>query len=421
YKGISIKNLTLSEDADNEDFSLDIVADRLSLTDSTYIDNIRISNVLANDSLNFKIALSETNRANYVNLNGNIHFAHNKPAHIRLEKSDVVLNNEQWEINQDAELRVSKGKIYLNNLLFKRDRQQVTIDGILSDQNDALNIVFHHFSLASLSGITKPLGIQLVGNLSVDLRFNSVFANHNLSSHISTTPIVYNNLPIGTVNIDADYDPNYGKIILLSKLRDIDGDGIDLNGTYDINSPNNSLALHGKVNNMDVGIAQPFLRSLINNLYGTINGEVKITGSLKRPVFNGFSQLKEASFMVNYLQTRYSLQEQHVVLENNNIYLKDFKLKDERGISAVSNGYINLNKLADPDVNIKLTANNLQILNTKRIDNELFYGTAFASGNFNFTGPTSALTISITARSEPNTTITLPFNTSLTVSDSDFL
>nr|WP_216657777.1 translocation/assembly module TamB domain-containing protein [Sphingobacterium shayense] len=421
YKGIRLKNLTLLENADDTDFSLDISADRLNFTDSTYIDNIKIANVLANDSLNFEIALSETDRANYINLNGNIHFAHNKPAYIRLNKSDIVLNNEQWSINQEAELRVSKGKIYLNNLQFKRDRQEIKLDGILSNQDDDLNITFHDFSLSSLSGITKPLGIQLVGNLSGDLRLNSVFASPNLSAHITTTPIVYNNLPIGNLSINADYDPNFGIIHLSSELRDIDGDGIDLNGTYNINNPNDALSLMGRARNVDLGIAQPFLRSLISDLYGTISGDVTITGSLKRPVFNGFSHIKEASFLVNYLQSSYEILEQHAVMENNNIFFKDFQFKDERAIIASSNGSINLNKLSDPEINIQVAANNLQILNTKRDDNELFYGTAFASGNFSFSGPTSALAININARSEANTTITLPFNTSLTVSDSDFL
>ncbi|MGO1244482.1 MAG: translocation/assembly module TamB domain-containing protein [Sphingobacterium sp.] len=421
YRGIGLKNLKLLENADDTNFSLDISADRLSFTDSTYIDNIKIANVLANDSLNFELILSEADRENYVNLNGNIHFAHNKPAYIRLKQSDIVLNQEHWNVNHEAELRVSKGKIYLNNLVFKHERQEIKMDGVLSDQDDDLNISFQDFNLTSLSGITKPIGIDLLGNLSGDVRLNSVFDSPNFSAHITTTPIVYNNIPVGNLIINADYDPTFGMIRIASELRDVDGDGINLTGTYDINNQKDALAIQAKARDVDLGIAQPFLRYLVSDLYGTLSGEVTIKGSLKNPVFNGFSHIKEGSFLVNYLQSRYEMIEQHAILENNTIYLKDYQFKDEHGAIANSNGYINLNKLSDPELNIKVSANNLQILNTKRNDNEVFYGTAFASGNFTFLGPTSALAISMNAQSEPNTTITLPFNTSLTVSDSDFL
>src|SRR5690606_39312757 len=70
---------------------------------------------------------------------------------------------------------------------------------------------------------------------------------------------------------------------------------------------------------------------------------------------------------------------------------------------------------------IYVTAEDFQILNTVRKDNELFFGTAYASGTFRFNGPTSAMVMDIDVRPNPNTVITLPFNTSLKVSDNDFI
>ncbi|MGG5905613.1 hypothetical protein, partial [Sphingobacterium daejeonense] len=47
----------------------------------------------------------------------------------------------------------------------------------------------------------------------------------------------------------------------------------------------------------------------------------------------------------------------------------------------------------------------------------LYYGTAYATGTYQFKGFTSAIDINIKARSEENTTITIPFNTAMTVSE----
>src|SRR5690606_27587630 len=66
YKGVKISNLSMTEEADDRAFSLDVTADRLSFFDSTYIDRIHINNVLANDSLRFAISMSEEKRPNYL-------------------------------------------------------------------------------------------------------------------------------------------------------------------------------------------------------------------------------------------------------------------------------------------------------------------------------------------------------------------
>src|SRR5690606_39184677 len=70
YKGMKITNLGFTQRADDRAFSLDVTADRFSFSDSAYIDQIAIQNVLANDSLTFGIMLSESSRSNYLKLNG---------------------------------------------------------------------------------------------------------------------------------------------------------------------------------------------------------------------------------------------------------------------------------------------------------------------------------------------------------------
>lgn len=421
YKGMEITNLTLTENADNHAFSLDVTADRFNFSDSAYVDHIVINNVLANDSLTFQISLSETDRSNYLKLNGNIHFAHDQPANIRFDQSEIVLDNEFWTINQDADLRVSKGKFYLNNLYISKDRQEINLNGILSNENDKLDIAFKDFSLASLSGITRPLGINLIGQLSGTLQVYSVFGSPTLSANISTTPIIYNNLPIGNLNVRADFDPQTGLAQLNSKLLDVDGDGVTLVGTYDVNAENDALKLRGTVKDIDLGIVQPFLRTLISDLYGTMSGDVTINGTIRQPLINGTAHIKEASFLVNYLQTKYSIADQHSLIQQNSIFLKDLLINDIRRATAKANGEINLSTLSSPTLAIDVTTDNFQILNTARKDNDLFFGTAYASGIFSFKGPTTAIAMDINVRPNPSTVITIPFNTSLTVSDNDFI
>lgn len=421
YKGMNVDNLMMVENADDKAFSLDVTADRFSFTDSTYIDNIKITNLLANDSLHFNVMLSDEKRPNYLNIHGDVHFEHNKPAYIHFNKSKILLNYEEWKVNQDAELRVSKGKFYLDNLLLKRELQEVAVNGILSDENDDLVLSFKDFSLDALSGFTKPLGIRMQGQMNGDITINSVFKAPNLSAHIATSPIVYNGLPIGSLSIKSDYEPQSGFIKMNADLLDVNQNGLRLSGTYNLNHEDEALRLSGTVKNLDLGIVQPFLRNLVADLYGKASGSVDISGSLKQPIIQGSANVHEASFLVKYLQTRYSLTNQSILIDKNAFVLGDVKIHDYRNTIATAKGSIDLNKLSDPTLNVRVRAENFQMLNTTRKHNELFFGTAYATGDFSFTGPTSAINIDINAQSNPNTVITIPLNSALKVSDNDFI
>src|SRR5690606_13421546 len=85
------------------------------------------------------------------------------------------------------------------------------------------------------------------------------------------------------------------------------------------------------------------------------------------------------------------------------------------------NGVINLNTLSDPTLAIHVTAEYTQILNTVRNDNELFFGTDYASSTFQINSPTTALVMDIDVRSDQIMYITCLYNTWLKVSDNDFI
>jgi len=421
YKGFKLENLKISENADQNAFSLDIIADKLFLKDSISINHVEINNLLTKDSLIFSINGAQETDSNYLSLNGNIHFAHNKPAYIKFNKSAIILNHKPWHINTDAEMRVSKGKFYLNNLQISHENQVVDFNGIVSNENDKLEIKFSRFNLSSLESFTTPLGIKISGELNGNIEIYSIFKKPYLSANISTTPLVYNQIPIGHLKLVADFDPESKianlNILLIDDIRR----GLTLTGTYQLIGGDQNINLKGSLNNAELILFQPFIKNLASNLIGKISSEFEITGDLRNPKINGTSTIHAAEFSVNYLKTTYNINNQSVLIENNNIVLDNLIFTDIKNHQAVSKGIVNLNDLNNPYIDISVVSNNVMILNTNFKDNNLYYGTVFSTGTYKFKGYVSAIEIDIKAKSEDNTAITIPFNTAMTISDSDFI
>lgn len=421
YKGLTMTNLAIRENADDMAFSLDVDADRINLSDSVYINRIMIRNVLANDSLRFNILMSEKDATNYLDLRGNIHFAYNAPAYIAFEPSTIIINQEHWNLNNDATVQVSKGKIYLSNLILSQAQQQVTLNGTMSKENDKLLIGFNRFNLTSLNGITNPLGIHLVGAMDGSIEVSSLFKNPFALANIQTGNISYNQIAVGKLDLVADVDPVTGLANIYLSLADEQDRGVKLFGYYNFFNENERLNIEGKLNKTDLAIFQPFLKNLVSDLAGKGNGDVTIKGTLKNPKISGVARIENAAFTVNYLQTHYRIENQAALVENNAVMLQNLVLRDLHGQRATANGIINLARLASPYIDVDIVGNNIMVLNTTFKDNSLYYGKAFASGTFRFKGYTSAIDININARSEANTVVTIPFNSAMTIADSDFV
>lgn len=420
YNGIRLTHLIIDQNANLNNMELQTSIDQINFTDSTYIKNVNISNTLVNDSLQFNIKMSELEASNSLDLNGVIRFAHAKPAFINFYPSNILINKEQWLVNNDAQLKISKGKWYFEKLTLSHAEQKVHIDGILSnDISDQINLKFQDFNLTSLNGITKPHGINLSGNLNGKIEVNSVFKSPFVVANITTSPILYNNIPIGALALSANYDPENQLVKLDSKIEE--GDKlIQLNGSYNHLSESNKLDLKATLVNTDVFVFQPFLRSLVSNIKGKVNADLAIAGDILNPKISGTGKLDNASMVINYLKTPYRLSDE-INVTNNRIFLTGLKIYDQKNNVATIDGVVDLNKLRDPDIDVTAEAKNFMILNTTIKDNNIYYGTAYASGNFQFKGLTSAININIRAKSEENTVINIPFNSASTISDSDFI
>lgn len=419
YKGLRLQHVIIDENAQAEDLTILATANRLHFTDATYINNINIATILAKDSLRYNIKLSEASSGNHLDLNGGIAFAQDRPAYINFYPSTILLNSDSWTLNKDAQLKISKGKIYIENLLLKQLGQEVRVDGIASEDNDMIDLKFSNFSLSSLDGLTKPLGVALQGSLNGLLQLNSVFRNPNLSANINTSPILYNKLPIGELRLVSLFDPKTNIIRLDGKLQH-DNRALNLYGTYALDRPKDRLQMKAKLNNTDLALFQPFLKSLVTNLTGNATADLTLEGDILKPRISGTSDFRDANFTVNYLNTRYSIHDK-AVIRNNVISIADLQIKDQQQHTAVATGTVNLNKLFDPTVDIAIEATNFQVLNTNIKQNNLYYGTAYSTGTFNFHGPASSMAIDIQAKSNENTKLFIPFNNSMTISESDFI
>ncbi len=420
-KKMSISKIILDETALSNSLNLMLTADQWDITDSLYVKNINISNVLADDSLHFNLKLSDVDAKNQLDLNALVRFSTGESAKVSLLPSNVIINRQDWELDEEVNFDFVQNQVTITGFELKNEDQQIRIDGLLSESTEeSLQAHFENFSLENLDGLLNPLGIELRGTLNGNVKLFSALKTPFVSSEMEASKIFYNETEIGDLALNADMDPGTQLVDVDVSIRRADLETLKITGNYNALAEDDNLNLDVHLEDSELIIFEPFLRQLVTNLEGTATADVKLRGTPLAPRIGGKVRFNDAAFTVIYLQTHYRV-DQEVSVENSVIQLNELKLLDDNEHQAIATGTVDMGNPTDPTIEVVVKADNFMVLNTTSKDNELYYGKAFGTGTFNFKGPTSSMDIDITARTEQGTVFNIPLNSAGTVSDNEFI
>lgn len=418
---LTIDRLIVDESTHSGALRLFLTADRISISDSLYVNNVNLSHTLANDTLHTNLKLADVTAGNQLDFNGLVSFEKDQPIKMRVLPSTLVLNHEFWKLDEKTLLYLEGGRLDIRGLEISNNDQIAKLEGFISgNREDKVLFTFQNFNLATFNSATLPSGVQLSGVLNGHMEVTSVLKNPYLSADIAAADVYVNRTEIGDMILQADFD-RVRELVNVKMETTRGGTTTAMaTGTYDATGATDQLAIKANLDQTELVLFQPFLSRLVSDISGTISADVNIAGSVSEPRINGTCYLHNAGFTVNYLRTPYRINDQ-VSLSNSTILLKNLTITDPKNNIAIANGSVDMRNPLIPNIAVNIDATNFLVLNTTFRDNPLYYGTAYGTGKFAFNGPTNGINISIQARTEENTHFYIPLNATGTVSDNDFI
>lgn len=415
-------DLIIDESTSDQQLGVNISLSKINITDSLLIKNIDITNFVRKDSLNFNIKLADKDATNQLDLYGLVQFGKDTTARLSLLPSDVILEHQNWRINNQVRIRVHDNKTEVSGFELTNGTQTAKINGFISDNPaDKLKIEFQKFSMGTLDQLTKTADINMRGTLNGDVVLTSVLKSPTFDAHLGIDSFAMNKTLIGNVKIASTLDTSRTRANIAMNIINRGLETMDIEGSYMLGkSSDESLNFNVKMNQTEAIIFEPFVKDLVSNLKGTISSDLKLTGAPSDPQLNGSVTLENTGVTVNYLKTAYTIN-QKVNVANSVISIDNLTLADNKGGKGIANGKVDLNNLSNPDIEVELDARNLMALNTTFKDNHLYFGTAYATGHFSFSGPTDNMNITIKAKTNAGTVFNIPLNSSSTTSDYEFI
>jgi len=318
----------IDESTNNNYLGLNVSLSKIDLTDSLFIKDITLVNVLSKDSLNFNIKLADKNAVNQLDLYGLVNFRQDNAA-LQLLPSDVTLEREDWRIQEKTRIRLLNGKTEVSDFELSNGRQKVKINGFISDNPaDQLKVSFENFSMATFDQFKRTTGVQLKGLLNGNLVISSLIKSPGVDAHLDIDSLIMNKTLVGNVKIESDLGNDRKQANVKFNITNHGLETMNIAGVYQIgHGTQDNLDFDVKMNQTQAITFDPFIKNLVSNVKGTVSTDLKLTGAPSKPQLNGNIVLSNTGVTVNYLKTAYTVTDTlnvaNSIIKIDNMVLRD--------------------------------------------------------------------------------------------------
>ena len=343
------------------------------------------------------------------------------PWNILLKEMSVRVSGAEWKAPNKARISADSNQIIVENLRLSSENGLIKGDGVLSKQKPTdLDLMLQNFDLSYLSEFSL-IDQEILGvlNGSIDVAYEN--DRLVLDGYIDVDTLMIDGVEVGHVEGEANYNSQQKKVDVNMNIAYKGNETVRLIGDYYPDREEDQLDLEAAFIGFNVVTFEPFLKEVMNEMQGTIDGGLSIFGTLKKPDISGGLVINDFAGKVSYLNTTYSLSKGDVKVYPDLIAMDRAELYDQNGSMAYTTVQVFHDYFKNLNYDIFLEAKEFLCLNTTVAENEAYYGQAILTGDINVGGYASHTFIEVIAGTDKGTKLSIPLDGGGDVSEFDYI
>lgn len=304
---------------------------------------------------------------------------------LHIDPENLILNKREWGISSENSIRYGSGWIDFQEFELTRNDQRLLISNHLENVTEEhIGIAFQDFRLGTFTSLLNPDSLIATGFVDGRFILENPFGATGVLADLTINEFAVFEVPLGNFSLNAESvgDASY-EFLLALKDGGID---FDLKGDYAAAETGAELNLDFDLNELKADVLQGLLAEQLRDGEGSISGHAKVSGTTVDPVYEGEFSFKDFAVTVNAINSKFTVLDETVRLDNDGVYMDDFTLNDREGNTFIISGSVLTESLTNPSFDLQLVANNFRVLNSTREDNELFFGTGILDANLGIQG-----------------------------------
>lgn len=429
---VRINDITVN-DLDNKKMGLQLLAQRIQVNDTLGIDNFSFKTFVSSDTLPFYIDWDDKSQKdiNKGDISGVIYLDELPLKKLRFDQSYFTTNDTLWKIKDNAIIEVDSAYVAIKNFRLGNDYQSIKLNGVMSaDSSDEMTINFHKLDVSNIDPFTNSRKIDFDGMISGNLSARNIFTkNPTFISDLSIDSIGFNHEHLGDALITSGWVDSVNGLFAKVEIRYRGNIGVSyplkVEGFYYPNDKEENFDFDLTLQNFKLKTIAGYLEAFTSDFRGLASGNMHFEGNMEDPELLGEVKLMRTYMKVDYLNTRYSFTD-YVKFNNNEIVFENVGINDNNsaatsGNKAYLSGRIFHNNFKEIQLDLTVNADKFTVLNTSYADNDMFYGSAIATGKVKIYGPTHDVSIDVFAKTEKGTRVFIPLTSSSQAAQNDFI
>jgi autotransporter translocation and assembly factor TamB len=341
------------------------------------INLVEATTTYVKQTLDFSTLLKERTRE--LEAKGKVIF-HPDHQEIHLPAFALRTQGQEWRsaVGTEATVRYGGNRVAVQNVKLVSGDQTISADGTfaLKDEDPAgtLKVGASNVDLAQLEQLLMQQR-GFAGRLSADATISGTAKQPIVDGHIEILNGAFRDYKYESLKADIDYKGN--RVDLDATLQQSPTEAITARGTVSQSLFSRSKAghvaataedlidLHIKSTDLSLGFIQGFT-TLVTNVTGTMQADVRVTGSGYDPHLEGFVDIKNGAFGVPLGGVSYTGLHTRIDLAPDTVRIQSFTILDEHGEALKVSGQLAVHEKQVGAVDIAIQSDNFEV-----IDNEL--------------------------------------------------
>ncbi len=401
---------------------------RLHFSKNGGIDNFKINSLLQSDSIFYAVYWKDTLRKvkNSGEISGFASFVNAPLIDMRILRSDIVINDSLWHLFGENYMSINKNEIAIQNLKLGDAKQSIKINGKISDNPlEKLIVSFEHFNISQFKIMFAESNIDIDGVLNGNIELVDLYKSPNFITNLKILNVSFNKDKLGDLNILSTWDKEKNALYMNTNLVYTGNYKSDttlfVKGYYYPDAKSQNFDFNVRLDQLKLRSLTQYFKSFSSKFDGQAIGNLTLKGTLKNPLINGKVLLLRSYMKIDYTGVEYSFSNSDSIeISSNYFKFTNLGIASETG-RAVMDGIITHHGFRDFKIDLVMKYNNLLVLNTKPIDNELFYGKAYATGIIKINGTDRDIHFDIRAKTEKETSLFIPLTNKTETRENNFV
>lgn len=411
YDGLRIRQLSLKAgtNADSANVTTALHIGQVTTAGEMTLYNTSLNAAIANNKVNFTLDTRDRTDKSRYNFSGVFEQPQPENYVFSFAPEGLLLNYDRWTVPVNNKLTITPQNLLASNFVLSRNGQQISINSLTQNPNSPLEVKFDDFRLATVTAFVQSDSTLVDGRLNGTVNFADIMHDPIFKGDLTINDLSIKNDTAGNavIHVSNTTEDVYSATATLTGR----GNNVKLDGKYYMRGNGASTYdMNLNIAALPMKTIEAFSAGAIRDASGNANGKFTVTGTMQKPKVNGDLNFDNAAFTISTLGNHFRIDKEKIEINDRGVRFNNFQIRDSLNNKMVLNGTAETSNFSDYKFDFTVRANDFQVLNSTKQDNNLYYGQLFFNSNIRVTGTdkTPIVDGSITVNEKTKMTIVLP-------------